>query len=52
MVGARQTLRLFRIVQILVRHGLDEFITVLHLFRPYRALLYPVSYTHLRAHET
>jgi ubiquinone biosynthesis protein len=40
MVGARQTLRLFRIVQILVRHGLDEFITVLHLFRPYRALLY------------
>ncbi len=40
VVGWRQTGRLFRIVRILVRHGLDEFVTTLHLFRAYRCLLY------------
>ena len=35
-----QTLRLFRIVQVFIRHGLDEFVVALHLFRPYRFLLF------------
>ncbi|MCR4302239.1 MAG: ubiquinone biosynthesis regulatory protein kinase UbiB [Sulfuricaulis sp.] len=35
----RQLGRLLRITQIFVRHDLDEFVTALHLFRPYRLLL-------------
>jgi ubiquinone biosynthesis protein len=31
--------RLLRITQILVKHDLDEFVTAIHLFRPYRMLL-------------
>ena len=31
--------RLLRITQILVKHDLDEFVTAIHLFRPYRFLL-------------
>ena len=31
--------RLLRITQILVKHDLDEFVTAIHLFRPYRLLL-------------
>ncbi len=33
-------LRLLAIARVFVRHGLDEFVTTLHLFRPYRYLLY------------
>lgn len=32
--------RLLAIARVFVRHGLDEFVTTLHLFRPYRYLLY------------
>ncbi len=32
--------RLITISRVFVRHGLDEFVTALHLFRPYRYLLY------------
>lgn len=32
--------RMLRIVRVLVRHGLDEFVLTLHLFRPYRFLLF------------
>ena len=31
--------RLLRITQILVKHDLDEFVTAIHLFRPYRLVL-------------
>src|SRR3989344_5301293 len=31
--------RMLRITQIFVRHDLDEFVTAIHLFRPYRLLL-------------
>ncbi len=31
--------RLLRITHVFVRHDLDEFVTVIHLFRPYRFLL-------------
>jgi ubiquinone biosynthesis protein len=39
MSSLRQARRLLRITQIFVRHDLDEFVTALHLFRPYRLLL-------------
>ncbi|MBS1269159.1 MAG: putative protein kinase UbiB [Gammaproteobacteria bacterium] len=32
-------IRLLRISQVMVKHGLDDFIVTLHLFRPYRFLL-------------
>jgi len=32
--------RMLRIVRVLVRHGLDEFVFTLHLFRPYRFMLF------------
>ncbi len=35
----RQLARLLRITQVFVRHDLDEFVTAIHLFRPYRFLL-------------
>lgn len=31
---------MLRIVRVLVRHGLDEFVFALHLFRPYRFMLF------------
>jgi ubiquinone biosynthesis protein len=31
---------MLRIVRVLVRHGLDEFVFTLHLFRPYRFILF------------
>ncbi len=34
------TWRLLRIVRVLVRHRLDEFVFALHLFRPYRFVLF------------
>ncbi|MDH3311285.1 MAG: ubiquinone biosynthesis regulatory protein kinase UbiB [Gammaproteobacteria bacterium] len=39
MMRLRQIGRLLRITQIFVRHDLDEFVTAIHLFRPYRLLL-------------
>lgn len=39
MLRTRQLHRLLRITQIFVRHDLDEFVTAIHLFRPYRWLL-------------
>ncbi len=35
----RQLARLLRITQIFVKHDLDEFVTAIHLFRPYRVVL-------------
>ncbi|MBI3777703.1 MAG: ubiquinone biosynthesis regulatory protein kinase UbiB [Gammaproteobacteria bacterium] len=39
MKRLRQLARLLRITQVFVRHDLDEFVTAIHLFRPYRLLL-------------
>jgi ubiquinone biosynthesis protein len=39
MIRLRQLVRLLRITQIFVKHDLDEFVTAIHLFRPYRWLL-------------
>jgi ubiquinone biosynthesis protein len=39
MARLRQLRRLLRITQVFVRHDLDEFISAIHLFRPYRLLL-------------
>lgn len=39
MTRLAQLGRLLRITQIFVRHDLDEFVTAIHLFRPYRFLL-------------
>jgi len=40
MIRLSQTLRLFHINQVLLRHGLDEVILATHLFRPLRFILY------------
>jgi ubiquinone biosynthesis protein len=39
MVRLSQIVRLLRITQVFVRHDLDEFVTAVHLFRPYRLWL-------------
>ncbi len=39
MTRLRQLARLLRITRVFVRHDLDEFVTAIHLFRPYRLLL-------------
>ncbi len=39
MTRLRQLGRLLRITQVFVRHDLDEFVTAIHLFRPYRLML-------------
>lgn len=39
MVRVAQLRRLLRIMHILVKHDLDEFVHAIHLFRPYRWLL-------------
>ena len=39
-MGTRRLFRLLEISRVLLRHGLDEFVDALHLFRPYRYLLY------------
>ncbi|BAV32683.1 ubiquinone biosynthesis protein UbiB [Sulfuricaulis limicola] len=39
MTRLRQLGRLLRITRVFVRHDLDEFVTAIHLFRPYRLLL-------------
>ena len=38
-MGLRQLSRLLRITRIFVRHDLDEFVSAVHLFRPYRLAL-------------
>ena len=40
MIRPSQILRLLRINYVLVRHGLDEIIFAVHLFRPFRFLIY------------
>ncbi|MFC1664458.1 ubiquinone biosynthesis regulatory protein kinase UbiB [Pseudomonadota bacterium] len=35
-----RALRLLRITQVFVKHGLDDFVITLHLFRPYRWMLH------------
>jgi ubiquinone biosynthesis protein len=40
MIRPRETLRLLHINRILVRHGLDELILAMHLFRPLRFFRY------------
>ncbi len=35
----RQATRLLRITRVFVQHDLDEFVSAIHLFRPYRLLL-------------
>lgn len=39
MLKPRELRRLARITRIFVKHDLDEFVTALHLFRPYRLIL-------------
>jgi ubiquinone biosynthesis protein len=39
MIRRGQLWRLLQITRILVKHDLDEFISAIHLFRPYRWLL-------------
>ena len=39
MAGPGQLFRLMKISRVLVRHGLDEFVDTLHLFRPFGAVL-------------
>lgn len=39
MLKPRELRRLARITRIFVKHDLDEFVTALHLFRPYRLVL-------------
>ena len=39
MIGTPRFLRLLRITQVFVKHGLDDFVTSIHLFRPYRFVL-------------
>ena len=40
MIRPAQILRLLRINYVLVRHGLDDIIFAIHLFRPFRFLIY------------
>ncbi len=40
MIPLRQLLRLLYINRVLVRHGLDELVFTLHLFRPFRFVQY------------
>ena len=39
MMRPPQLVRLLRITRIFVKHDLDEFVSAIHLFRPYRLLL-------------
>ncbi len=39
MLNLSQLSRLLRITQVFVRHDLDEFVSAIHLFRPYRLVL-------------
>ncbi|MBC8519154.1 MAG: ubiquinone biosynthesis regulatory protein kinase UbiB [Gammaproteobacteria bacterium] len=48
MVGARHLVRLLVIQRVLARHRLDEIILAIHLFRPFRFLLYLSPFYWLR----
>lgn len=48
----RRLPRLLTIARVFVRHGLDEFVSTLHLFRPYRYLLYLHPAYWRRRHDT
>jgi ubiquinone biosynthesis protein len=48
MIRPAQTLRLFHINLVLLRHGLDEVILATHLFRPLRFILYLLPWHWLR----
>lgn len=39
MARSRQLFRILRIARVFIKHGLDEFVDTLHLFRPYRLLI-------------
>ena len=39
MLRSKQLFRLLKITRVFVKHGLDEFVVALHLFRPYRFVL-------------
>ncbi len=40
MIRLGQIRRLARITQVFVKHGLDDFVVAIHLFRPYRFVLH------------
>ncbi len=40
MMRPSQFFRLLRISQVFAKHGLDDFVTAIHLFRPYRYVSY------------
>jgi len=40
MTGVRQSFRVWRIVNVLLRYGLDELLSEQHVFRQYKALLF------------
>jgi len=40
MIKPAQILRLLRINYVLVRHGLDDIVFAIHLFRPFRFLMF------------
>ncbi len=51
MISPRQMLRVLRINQVLVRHGLDEIILATHLFRPVRWVFYLLPWNWLGRHR-
>ncbi len=44
MVRLNQLFRLLRITQVFVKHGLDDFVIAIHLFRPYGYLLHALPW--------
>ncbi len=44
MIQPRQILRLLHINYVLARHGLDDIIFAIHLFRPFRFLIYTMPW--------
>jgi len=44
MTRPSQLFRLLRIAQVLLKHGLDDFVTAIHLFRPYRYISYAMPW--------
>ncbi|MEX2524913.1 MAG: ubiquinone biosynthesis regulatory protein kinase UbiB [Gammaproteobacteria bacterium] len=48
ILGPAQVLRLLYIQRVLIRHGLDELILTMHLFRPVRFLMYLLPWNWFR----
>jgi len=48
MLGPGQILRLLYIQRVLIRHGLDELVFAMHLFRPVRFVLYLLPWNWFR----